>query len=218
MEELQLALIVFSLFVFQFIQHTSFHNSRKKIVKYYVLVMETYELLYVLKLRIWMVLYHAIVKTMEKPLELGNDSVLVVARITYQRASGRRIITRQVCGSYVRLSGADRFPTQKGRSLFVVHIGLIIRPTAINVVEIQSGRSKIGQRIGVILRLQAAGRIESDVVVDKLAEVGVQRRNGAFFRILPISRGIKCRSHRLPKLCQIGHVILLRRTKRCRWQ
>src|ERR1700741_1547611 len=109
-KELQLASIEFSLFIFKFVQHTGFHNSRQKIMEHHVLIMETHELLYVLKFRIGLVVHRAIVKTMKKPLELRDDGVLVVAWITNQRTGGIRAITRQICRPYLRLSRVDGFP------------------------------------------------------------------------------------------------------------
>src|SRR5260370_39713320 len=122
-------------------------------MEHHVLIMETHELLYVLKFRMWLVLHRAIVKTMKKPLELRDDGILVVAWITNQRAGGIRAITRQICRPYLRLSRVDGFPQQKGFPVCVVHVRLIVRPAPINVVEVKSRSSKIGQRIRVILCL-----------------------------------------------------------------
>jgi len=49
------------------------------------------------------------------------------------------------------------------------------------VIEIECGRAEIDRSVRVIGLLQAAGRIERNVVIDKLAQVGVEGGNPALF-------------------------------------
>jgi len=54
---------------------------------------------------------------------------------------------------------------------------LIIRATAIDVVEVQTRRSKIVQHVRVVLAHQRRCRIKRDVMIDELAKIRVASRN-----------------------------------------
>src|SRR4029077_10248767 len=78
------------------------------------------------------------------------------------------------------------------------------------VIEIEPGGSIIGEGVGIVLFLKAAGRVERDVVIDELAEVGVTRADPAVFLIVRLRfrcRGsIGCGGHRLRELFEGGNV------------
>src|SRR4029077_13179072 len=60
-------------------------------------------------------------------------------------------------------------------------MGLIVWATAVDVIEVETRGTEVGERVGIVGFLQAAGGIESQVVVDELSQVGVP---GADSRIL----------------------------------
>src|SRR5262245_45757900 len=105
-------------------------------------------------------------KAMEKTLQLGNDGVFVVSRISNQSARRSRGISRQLRS--VRDATRKTCSQHKRLPAAVVHIRLIVRATAINVVKVQGRRPKVGQSIWVVLHLQATRRVKCNVVIDEL--------------------------------------------------
>jgi hypothetical protein len=59
-----------------------------------------------------------------------------------------------------------------------VQVGLVGRAAAVQAVEVQARGAEVLQRIRVVQALQRRGRVEGDVVVDELAQVGVARGDG----------------------------------------
>ena len=65
----------------------------------------------------------------------------------------------------------------------VVHVWLVVRAAPVHVIEIEGGRAEIDQGIGIILLLQAASRIECEVVIDELSQIRVKSGNSALLGI-----------------------------------
>ena len=150
-------------------------------------------------------------KSMEKSLKLRNDRVLVVARIADQRAAAeilfvraaqvrRRCVARQIART--RIAAGQLFASKKS-SIGIVHIRLIGRAAAIDIVQVEGRRAEIRQRVEIVLLLQTAGRIEGDIVIDELAEIGIQRRNAAFFFVWLFVERFELRGHGRPQGVQI---------------
>ncbi len=59
------------------------------------------------------------------------------------------------------------------QAVVAIEIGLIRRTAAVDVVEIERRRPEILERVRIVLALQAADRVERNVVVDELAEIRV---------------------------------------------
>ena len=71
-----------------------------------------------------------------------------------------------------------------------VEVGLVVRPTAVEAVQVQPGSAKIHQRIDIVSLLQTAGRVKRNIVVYKLAQVGVAGIDGAVFLGVMQARGL----------------------------
>ena len=59
-----------------------------------------------------------------------------------------------------------------------------------------------GEGIRVAVLDKSCHRVKGDVVVNELAEVGIQRRNAALFAIEAVFRGVKVRSHGITQRLQ----------------
>ena len=73
---------------------------------------------------------------------------------------------------------------------------LVARTAAVDVVEIEGRRPEIRGRIGILLLLEATVRIESQVVIDELSEIGIECRDAAFLFVGTVLRLIEIRHHR----------------------
>lgn len=88
--------------------------------------------------------------------------------------SARRILTVPLKILHPRIDlrrSGQRRSEHEGPSVIVVHIRLVGRAAAVNVVQIELRRAEVLQRVGVVLFLQATGRIERQVVSDELPEI-----------------------------------------------
>ena len=102
-------------------------------------------------------------------MQLRDDRVLVVARVPDQRPP--RVVARQVAVAQQQLRpGRLRVP--------VVEVGLHDRPGAVDGVEVEARGAEVDQRVRVRLAVEQRRRVERDVVVDELREVGEPRRDG----------------------------------------
>ncbi len=139
-EELQLLAVELAM-SFQLVENSRVDNPGKEIVENYVLVMKTHELLDFFEGLIRIFRQHAIVKAMEYALQLRNDSVFVIARIADQRPRYLGVVARQVRGFGV---GSGERSTQQEYVGAVIEIGLIVRATPVNVVEIKCRGAEVG--------------------------------------------------------------------------
>ena len=81
-------------------------------------------------------------------------------------------------GNVVSRRQQERLATRQQGVVACVEVGLLVRPAAIDVVEVEGGRTEIFEGFDVdALGVQGRG-IEGDVVVDELAEIGVAGWNG----------------------------------------
>jgi hypothetical protein len=105
--------------------------------------------------------------------------VLVVARVANQRdilGSSRHIGARRVASP----SGVCTEEKFSGLVL-IVEIRLICRAAPVQRIEIKPRRAEIFHGIGVSLSLERRHWIERDVVVNKLAEIGIPCWDGRIF-------------------------------------
>ena len=174
----------------------------------HVLVVVADELLCIAERDAGIVGHDPVVEPQHQSLQLRDDAVLVVARIADERPTGRA--ARQILGGRVD-APADRRAEQERRAV-VVHVGLVIRTAAIHVVEVEGRRPEIDQRVGVVLALEGAGRVEGQIMVDELAQVGVERRDAAFLGVGPILGRI-VRRHGGAEEVQVLDVVALARAK-----
>src|SRR5207248_1786956 len=96
-----------------------------------------------------------------------------------------RIIARQVPCTRVRII-ARKFSSEKKMDSVSVQVGLVVRAAPVNAIKIEPGRAKVDEGIRVILLLKTAIRVEREVMVDKLAEVGIPSRNVGILFGIPI--------------------------------
>src|SRR6478609_6512831 len=111
----------------------------------------------------------------------------------------------------------------------VVQVRLIVRAAAVDRVEIEAWRAKIFQRIRVVLLLQRAVRIERQIVIDELTEVGVSSRNRRIFvtslrftkgRIQELSAGLHVLQENVGSFAElfVTRHVRAARAQRCRLQ
>jgi hypothetical protein len=147
------------------------------------------------------------VKAVQQSLKLRDDDVFVVAGITddsTRRRTRTRLVSWQIPGAGVGCRTGQVRTQHKEGGIVHVEIGLVIRSTPVNVVEIEFGRAVVEQGIGIVLLLQAARRIECQVMINELAKVGIGGRDSAFLvigAVLGIGR-ISLRCHRFAELVQ----------------
>jgi len=88
--------------------------------------------------------------------------------------------------------------------IFFIHVGLVIGPAPVQVVQVETGRSEIHQRLKLRRGqglAQAGSRVECEVMVDELSEIGVGRRYTRVFLGIPLGLrdglGFRRRDHYL---------------------
>ena len=145
-------------------------------------MMKSHQPLHIFKRQPGIIFEHPIVKAKKQTVQLRNDGVFIVARISNQGPRRVRIVARQIAG--VRIAAGNRISKEKFPT--VVHVRLIIRSSSINIVQIKGGRAKIDESVWIILFLKAACRVEGDIVIDKLAEVSIEGGNPTLLLVLAI--------------------------------
>src|SRR4051812_7206617 len=107
----------------------------------------------------------------EDRMQLGNYSILIVARVAEECASpcvrspGFRHVTREIARLWIGDAARERSPELEVTSVGLVQIRLIIRSAPIQIMEIEPWRSEVDQRVRVVLLHQRAGWIEGQVVI-----------------------------------------------------
>jgi hypothetical protein len=101
-------------------------------------------------------------------VELGQDHVLVVARVTDQ-------------GDAVAGAGEVdvRVPQFRVVRAGIVELAVDDGPVTVEVVEVQPRRAEVDEPVGLGVPVEREGRVEREVVVDELAEVGEAGREAA---------------------------------------
>ena len=126
-----------------------------------------------------------------------DNQVLVVARVTDQRASLR--VAWQVRPGHDDVLG-DRVPEQeeepglaRGADLahLIVEVRLVGRSATVDAVQVETRRAEVGQRVRVVLPVERRHRVERQVVVDELSEIRVPGRNW-LGRLLGIDLSLRC--------------------------
>ncbi len=125
---------------------------------------------------------HRVVEPEHRDVGLGDDEVLVVARVGDQRRA-LAVDTRQVmtllAGVRADLAGLAQLEVQP---VVLVELGglRVSRPGAVQRVEVQPRRPALHElRRGHVLAELDVGLVQRQVVVDELAEVGVAGREVA---------------------------------------
>ncbi|MGY4330041.1 hypothetical protein ACVWWG_004458 [Bradyrhizobium sp. LB7.2] len=129
----------------QFVQHAGMDDAWQEIVQHDVLIVESNALLHVLERQAVIVVDHAVVKAQHQGLELRDDAVLVVAGIADQRAA---LEARQVAGI-----GHARAGHLLAEAEFdaVIHVGLVVRTAAVEIIQIERRRAEVDEPVGVLL-------------------------------------------------------------------
>jgi hypothetical protein len=144
-------------------------------------------------------------------------SSLRLSPISALGAFGKRIVEARQVERRALFRVFEQRPAES-ELVAVVHVGLVGRPAPVQGIEIQPRRPEIDEGVRVVLLHQARRRVERDVVIDELPEIGVAGGNAgvllvvldAFLRILEGRRGflgillvgLRLGGHRLPKLQQ----------------
>src|ERR1700682_1586930 len=190
-------------------------DGRQEVVDEHPLVMKSDFALNALKSRSYrsgVLRNQFIMKPVHEPLKLRNDDVLVISWVADDGAPRvvdvfglrriRRLTPRQV--SRIRIAGcAGERPTLNKSIVASVEVRRIVRTLAIDAVKIKTRRAKVDQTVRIVLLLQAACRIERQIVVDELAEIRISRGNAALFGVRCILRRFGVGDHRFAKLQQV---------------
>lgn len=112
-------------------------------------------------------------------MHLCDQDVLVVARVTDQghvqrHAAGPQgrlpvVDAGQVAEVVVPVDGEEAVPVGP----LVVQVGLITGAAAVHRIQVESRGAEVVQRVGIVAAGEAGRRIEGDVVVEELPQVGV---------------------------------------------
>src|ERR1700720_462909 len=129
-------------------------------------------------------------KAQHERLKLRYDTVLVVTRITNECTGWTSAVARQIRRTVGELVAEQEFET-----VGAIHIGLVARASAVDITKIQRRRAEIGKSIRVAVLDEGRHRVKSDVVIDELAKISVERGNSALFGIKAVFGGIKGRRH-----------------------
>jgi hypothetical protein len=135
-----------------------------------------------------------VVEAQHRGLQLGDDAVLVVAGVADEGASVGA--ARHVDG--VRVAVVARHGVAQLHPHPVVEVGLVVGAAAVETVEVEP-RCPEAHQVLQLLRVeplaQRRGRVEGQVMVDELAEVGVGGRDPAV--LLGVGRigRLGCRWH-----------------------
>ena len=110
-------------------------------------------------------------------MQLRDDAVLVVAGVADERPAVRPPgwLDR------ARVEGIARqgLAQEHVDSIFFIHVGLVVGPASVQVVQVETRRSEIHQRLKLRLGqglTQAGSGVEGEVMVGELPEIGVGRR------------------------------------------
>jgi hypothetical protein len=186
----------------EIVQHAGVDDPRQEIVQHDILVVEADTLLHVLEGEAVIVVDHAVVEAQHQPLQLRHDAVLVVAGIADQRAA---LETRQIAG--VGHAGTGQGFAEQELAAAVVHVGLIARTASVEIVQVERGRTEIDEAVRILLLGQQAHGIEGDVVIDELAEIGVERGNTALLSVGAVLGRIEIADHVVGECREVCDVV-----------
>ena len=123
--------------------------------------------------------HQPVVELQHRGMQLRHDDVLVVSLVADERAPGLAGITVVESGQVTHVGWLVQFEERPAQPelLSGIQVGLLGGPSPVEGVEIQPRRAEIDEGFWIVLLLQARRRVERDVVIDELAEVGVARRD-----------------------------------------
>jgi hypothetical protein len=135
----------------------------------------------------WQLVDHPVVEPDHGEVGLGDDEVLVVARVRDQRPSLLRDLALADARQVVTLLDPVGTEPERVTGLEVQPVGVVelrrlrtARPAGVQRVEVEGRRPGLQQlRRGDRLAQLDLGHVHGEVVVDELAEVGVARRDVA---------------------------------------
>src|SRR5262249_62293134 len=113
------------------------HDARKEVVQDDILIVEPDQLLNLRRRPARILRHHAVVEPKEQPLELRDDAVLVVARISDEGPPRVGIVARQVAGA--RIAAVPQGIPKEKELIAIVQVRLITRTASIDTVEIEGG-------------------------------------------------------------------------------
>src|ERR1700730_1066812 len=160
-------------------------------MEHYPLIMPAHHTLDRGNVGVWIQIDHAVVKPEENSLQLGDDDIFIIAGISNDGplVSGIRIISLNIPYILIQVAVYKTASEHKFFTILFIEVGLVIRSASIDIVQIKFWCAKVNQRIRVILLLEAARRIKSKVVVDKLAQIGISRSDSLIFFIIRLGFG-----------------------------
>ena len=191
------------------LEHVVGDDRRQEVVEHNPLVVEANLALNLSERQLRPVVGELVVEPQHQPLKLGNDHVLVVARIADDRAglgcrvgSLGRAARHVVRGHRGAQRAASELVAEQELPAVGVQVRLVVGAAAVDAVEIEPRCAEVDQRIGIVLALEAAGGVERQIVVDELPEVGVQRGNPALLAIGSVLGHVLVGDHRRAELRQ----------------
>src|SRR5213596_78149 len=128
-------------------------DARQEVVQDDILIVEPHQLLNLGERPTRVVLQRPIVKPQEQTMQLRYDAVFVVPRISYQGSRRRRNVPRQVLGPGI---SAGEGSSKEESVVSIIQVGLVVRATSVDAVQVEGGGAKVDQRVRVVLFLQAA--------------------------------------------------------------
>src|ERR1700721_2789078 len=132
------------------------------------LIMKADNLLIRLECKTGIFIDNTIMEAKHKCLQLRHYAVFIVSRVADESTANRCVIAREVgCAVIQQIAKQELWSV-------VIKIWLIVRPAAIDVIHVKRGCAEVGHCIRVAVLDQRGVWIEGYIVVDKLAEVGVE--------------------------------------------
>ena len=123
-----------------------------------------------------------VVEPQKDGVKLRHDAVLVVARIADQRPATRP--AGHLGG--LRVVGVSRqgLAQQHADPVRAVHVGLVVRPAPIEVVQVETGGTEVSELPDLIpvKKFTQAGRgVEGEIMINELTQICVGGRYGPVF-------------------------------------
>src|ERR1700747_1814834 len=149
MKELQFLSAIFLLVLLllalpQFLQNRITDNFWQKIMQYHPLIVKANEFLNFSQVPCEVIVDNPVMEPEHEALELRHNAVFIIAWISDQRALSLGVVPGQVPSAIIQLVAKTEI-----RAAVVVQLRLVVRSPAVEVIQIKSRRSKVGQGIRV---------------------------------------------------------------------
>lgn len=118
-----------------------------------------------------------VVEPQEDGVQLRHDAVLVVARIADQRPAARP--AGDLGGLRVVGVSRQRLAQQHADPVPLVHVGLVVRPAPVEIVQVETGGTEVRQLPDLIpvQKFTQAGRgVKGEVMINELTQICVGGR------------------------------------------